>query len=265
MLHLFLHLGPALNPIAGSEKIQPRHTAPAPAEPSNICLQDFPPPVDVKPMQAIKRSLYSFATAISVAMAIIWFMVAFKAGWLRFLLRSALCGGVALGSWVSLGVLERNIAKDIERTRLYRHVHRAQQFSPPTPESVEWMNSLILVVWKLINPDMFAGPIDMIEDVMQASLPKFISAVRIADVGQGTNPFRIISMRALPDQPGDKEYPRDAWIDQGQPQDAQDKKAEEKASKAVDPNKATQEELDVSQSGDYVNYEGRSGSKRSLR
>jgi hypothetical protein len=56
---------------------------------------------------------------------------------------------------------------------------------------------------------------DSIEDVMQQSLPKFVEAVRISDVGQGTNPFRIISMRALPDQPGEKEYPREEWIDQG--------------------------------------------------
>jgi hypothetical protein len=50
---------------------------------------------------------------------------------------------------------------------------------------------------------------------MQQSLPKFVSAIRISDIGQGTNPFRVVSMRALPDQPGDREYPREEWIDQG--------------------------------------------------
>lgn len=39
----------------------------------------------------------------------------------------------------------------------------------------------------------------------QQSLPSFVDAVRISDIGQGTNPFRIVSMRALPDHPTDKE------------------------------------------------------------
>ena len=49
----------------------------------------------------------------------------------------------------------------------------------------------------------------MVEDILQQSLPSFVDAVRIADVGQGTNPVRVVSMRALPDQPGQPEYPRE--------------------------------------------------------
>lgn len=79
----------------------------------------------------------------------------------------------------------------------------------------------------------------MIEDVMQQSLPKFVEAVRISDIGQGTNPFRIVSMRALPDQPGDKEYPREEWIDQGTNQLVEDAK------------KSTGKQ-DLDQTGDYV-------------
>ena len=37
----------------------------------------------------------------------------------------------------------------------------------------------------------------MVEDVLQASLPGFVDAVRVADIGQGTNPIRIVSMRAV--------------------------------------------------------------------
>lgn len=80
--------------------------------------------------------------------------------------------------------------------------------------------------------------VDMIEDIMQQSLPGFIEAIKISDIGQGTNPFRIISMsvlsllhplfisthasfyspnrRALPDQPNDHAYPRDAWMNGGE-------------------------------------------------
>ncbi|KAF1963079.1 hypothetical protein CC80DRAFT_434501 [Byssothecium circinans] len=67
------------------------------------------------------------------------------------------------------------------------------------PESVEWMNTLLGVVWGLINPDMFQGVADTLEDVMQASVPGIIENVRVAEINQGSNPLRILSLRALPD------------------------------------------------------------------
>jgi hypothetical protein len=39
----------------------------------------------------------------------------------------------------------------------------------------------------------------MIEDVMQGSLPSFIYSVKVSDMSQGSNPFRITSIRSLPD------------------------------------------------------------------
>ncbi|KAH6605063.1 c2 domain-containing [Trichoderma cornu-damae] len=67
------------------------------------------------------------------------------------------------------------------------------------PESVEWMNTAIGVFWGMINPEMFAGVADTIEDVMAASVPGIIEHVRVADISQGNNPIRILNMRALPD------------------------------------------------------------------
>lgn len=67
------------------------------------------------------------------------------------------------------------------------------------PESVEWMNTLLGIVWGLVNPEMFAAVSDTLEDVMQASLPGIIENVKVADISQGNNPIRILSMRALPD------------------------------------------------------------------
>ena len=46
---------------------------------------------------------------------------------------------------------------------------------------------------------MFAGIADTLEDVMQASVPGVINNVRVAEINQGNNPFRILSLRALPD------------------------------------------------------------------
>lgn len=67
------------------------------------------------------------------------------------------------------------------------------------PESVEWMNTFLSVVWGLINPDMFAAVADTLEDVMQASVPGVIENVRVAEINQGNNHIRILSLRALPD------------------------------------------------------------------
>jgi Ca2+-dependent lipid-binding protein len=40
----------------------------------------------------------------------------------------------------------------------------------------------------------------MLEDVMQASMPKAINTVRITDLSQGNHPLRIISIRPLDEQ-----------------------------------------------------------------
>lgn len=55
------------------------------------------------------------------------------------------------------------------------------------------------IVWGLINPDMFQGVADTLEDIMQASVPGIIENVRVAEINQGSNPLRILSLRALPD------------------------------------------------------------------
>jgi Ca2+-dependent lipid-binding protein len=67
------------------------------------------------------------------------------------------------------------------------------------PESVEWMNALMGLGWNLVNPEMFSSVADLLEDVMQASVPGIIENVRVADISQGSNPLRILSLRALPD------------------------------------------------------------------
>ncbi|PVF96053.1 hypothetical protein CPB86DRAFT_737459 [Serendipita vermifera] len=66
-------------------------------------------------------------------------------------------------------------------------------------ESAEWLNSLLGGVWPIINTDMFISTVDMLEDIMQASVPTFIHSVRISDLGLGKNPIRVTSLRALPD------------------------------------------------------------------
>ncbi|KAI0267273.1 hypothetical protein BC834DRAFT_822647 [Gloeopeniophorella convolvens] len=66
-------------------------------------------------------------------------------------------------------------------------------------ESAEWANTLLRGVWPILNPSLFDSLIDMVEDIMQGSVPSFIHSVRISDLGLGSAPLRITSIRALPD------------------------------------------------------------------
>ena len=65
-------------------------------------------------------------------------------------------------------------------------------------ESVRWLNSLLASVWPLINPDLFISLADTLEDVMQASMPKIVRMISVDDVGQGSEPIRILGVRWLP-------------------------------------------------------------------
>ena len=97
------------------------------------------------------------------------------------------------------------------------------------------MNTLMGIVWGLVNPDMFQSVADTLEDVMQASVPGIIENVRVAEISQGSNPIRILSLRALPD-----DYMKDM------------KKAiHEENKKTKDPQEAAADE----EGGDYYNLE----------
>src|SRR5947207_4888584 len=97
------------------------------------------------------------------------------------------------------------------------------------------MNTFLAVVWGLINPDMFAAVADTLEDVMQASVPGVIENVRVAEINQGSNPIRILSLRALPDSGvGDLKW-----------------SIHEENKKTKDPQEAAADE----EGGDYYNLE----------
>ena len=64
-----------------------------------------------------------------------------------------------------------------------------------TPESTQWLNSLLSSVWSLINPDLFTSLADTLEDVMQASLPKLVRMISVEDLGQGSESIRILGIR----------------------------------------------------------------------
>ncbi|CAL3968753.1 unnamed protein product [Diplocarpon coronariae] len=97
------------------------------------------------------------------------------------------------------------------------------------PESVEWMNSLIGIVWNLINPEMFAAMADTLEDVMQASVPQsLIQNVKVSSIGLGDQPFKILSLRSLPSADKDEGHEKEMANGGGLSQEEKDKKAEQR-------------------------------------
>lgn len=237
--------GPATQEIGSNveKKFKPSRIAPDPAHPSNINLQPFPPSLPPS-YDAMMKHLTHLQLIIAGGCAILWFFLAFQGGVWAFFWRSTLIGVFGFAAATAANLAQRKLEREVDRIRHNMHQQRGEKFAPPIPESVEWLNAFTKVIWGLIPPDIFVPIVDSIEDVMQQSLPKFIEAVRISDMGQGTNPFRIVSMRALPDQPHEKEYPREEWIDQGT-----NLLNEEREKAMADPKN---KDKDLDQAGDYV-------------
>ncbi|UZJ53850.1 hypothetical protein CBS101457_003170 [Exobasidium rhododendri] len=77
------------------------------------------------------------------------------------------------------------------------------------PESVEWLNALVEGIWPRIPAEMFSSVADMLEDVIQANLPKFITEVKCAELTQGKNSMKVLSSRLLP--PSDEDEEEAKW------------------------------------------------------
>ncbi|UZJ56460.1 hypothetical protein CBS101457_005780 [Exobasidium rhododendri] len=247
----------------GDSSHDSKFVSPKPAEPGNILLQQFPPALNPESLTKLSAKFQGLAVALGVAMSIAWFFTAFGAGWFRFFLRSTIFGGIGIGGWMALGVAARTIEKDFEDVRMHMHKQRGEEHSPPMPESVEWLNAAIAVIWKQINPDMFIPMVDQVEDIMQQSLPGVVSAVKISDVGHGTNPFRFIAFRGLADVMGDPEYPREQWIAQGKAKEEnvpkeqikKEKAEKEEEKKAIEADSDQDGVADDDESGDFLCYE----------
>lgn len=67
-----------------------------------------------------------------------------------------------------------------------------------TPESTQWLNSVLASIWPLVNPDLFTSLADTLEDAMQSNLPKMVNMINVEDLGQGNEAPRILGVRWLP-------------------------------------------------------------------
>lgn len=231
-----------------------RYVSPDPAQPSNVLIHRFPEPLHVDSMTSLTGSFKQLEIGIAVGSVVIWFFTAFGAGYRRFFFLSTLVFGLSFLAITATHFALRKIEKDLESVRTHMHTQRGQDYAPPMPESVEWLNAAIAVMWRQINPATFIPIADQIEDVMQQSLPGFIQAVKISDLSQGSNPFRLVCVRALADVMGDKGYPRPDWIHE-------DKEEENGKGDKVLEKKATENDADGDgiadddEAGDFYNAE----------
>ncbi|KAI1325922.1 C2 domain-containing protein [Xylariaceae sp. FL0255] len=175
------------DPVAmGSTSDVPIH-----GEKTNVLFHPTPS-VSYEPMYNIIEQRATILT-FGVFFAII-FVGKFFGGRLLGLIPLAICVSSGIYLWMKDLIKQgRNIEWSSEQKRGETAVVNL------IPESVEWMNTLLGVVWGLINPEMFASVADTLEDVMQASVPGVIENVKVADISQGNNPIRILSLRSLPD------------------------------------------------------------------
>ena len=104
-----------------------KRTTPNPVQPSNILLQQFPPPIEEDTVGAIAGSLATYSYATMAALGVVWFFTAFRAGVWAFLFRSTLLGVIAVGIYAANGIVGRKIEKELDRVRLNMLKQRADK------------------------------------------------------------------------------------------------------------------------------------------
>ncbi|KAI0125527.1 hypothetical protein BJ170DRAFT_435729 [Xylariales sp. AK1849] len=169
----------------------------------------FPPP-DFEDMRkelatVYQQALYAGLTIIAVVAAVIFIIPSFHGhfypqlstviGAACFLLIAGTTA-VGMGKWIGKKVNEIVDDETWDAARIQEN--GILDADTELPESTQWLNRLFAAIWPLINPDLFSSLIDMIEDVMQASLPKMIKMVSVDDMGQGNEAIRILGVRWLP-------------------------------------------------------------------
>lgn len=149
----------------------------------------------------------------SLALLVVWLVVFsstsrrqwdWQKSWSQVLIHIMMIAvpGLGIGGGVIWAVREwvEHRLDDIWESQVWEAARTEEQDTAdsPTPESTQWLNSILASVWALINPDLFASLADTLEDVMQASLPKLVRMISVEDLGQGSEALRILGIRWLP-------------------------------------------------------------------
>ena len=118
---------------------------------TNVLYHAFPPPQPISVKTAMEK-LKLIQYGIAGFSFFIWLTVAFGSGLFAFFYRSTLCSVSAFILMTAVSLVERSLERDVEKVRQDMGRQRGEAFSPPVPESVEWMNGLIKLVWGLVDP-----------------------------------------------------------------------------------------------------------------
>ncbi|PBK87259.1 hypothetical protein ARMGADRAFT_972065 [Armillaria gallica] len=66
------------------------------------------------------------------------------------------------------------------------------------PKTAAWRNSFLGSLWPIINSGtLFTSVSNILEGALQAALPKHIHGARVADIGQGSEPLRVLGVPPL--------------------------------------------------------------------
>ncbi|KEY66489.1 hypothetical protein S7711_04818 [Stachybotrys chartarum IBT 7711] len=143
-----------------------------------------------------------WAALVGVSVAAVWLVI------------------VGVRDWISNRVnsIFEDEVWDAQRRQILEDARRHE------PETTAWLNSLLGAVWPLINPDLFAGLADTLEDVMQASLPKVVRMVSVDDIGQGSESLRILGVRWLPTAAAASTVTEDGKLVSGDEEDGEKQK-----------------------------------------
>lgn len=253
----------------------------------------FPPPSFAATKQEI-ASVYSLAFTVGTGSLLLTTLVLLigshlisgrtdvPRSWLQTLILSSLLlvFGVGAGGGVIWGIrgwLNHRI-NDIWDEEVWDSARKQEQetLNSPTPESTQWLNSLLSSIWPLINPELFTSLADTLEDVMQASLPKLVRMVSVEDLGQGNEAIRILGVRWLPTgsaaktvfkdgnvkndkDESDRKVPGQGEVDDDTKPDDEGSSGKDKQSKGDEQKKEGDEENIAegmeAEEGDFVNVE----------
>jgi len=160
---------------------------------SNILFHP-PPEIDLKSVfKSIEDNTRSAAAVVAATIIVLDFI--FVGGGFKGILKSVFpATGVAIAVYFILAaVAEKGASRKIEASA--PQVEKIRYL----PESVEWMNSLVDTIWQVVSEQVFRDVAQQIEDTIKGYVPVAFIKVKVADLGQGSNAVRILSMRALPD------------------------------------------------------------------
>lgn len=118
---------------------------------SNVLFHAFPPPAPAS-LGALLGKLRMLQFGAAGGLFLVWVSVAFGSGFGKFIWRSFLCSAIGFALMTGISLVERGMEKEVEAIRQDLGRQRGQAYSPPLPESVEWLNGLIKLVWGLVDP-----------------------------------------------------------------------------------------------------------------